>query len=455
MKCLKCGLELRKGKNKCLVCGYDNKLEDASELELPILKEEVVEITDTDANLSDNDFTIELKDLPEDETFDKFVGLDEEMEGNELLLKENYEDDDTKDVSVDLGKTISISSLEENKNKEEDLSLIDDINKQIDEINEEASVEQTTLDDDTQVNNSIEEDLSSKDSFNKRKKILAITGTCCLLLAVIIVVFLIFNNSSKKMGVSSNYMDSFVKALQVYYDTRDIDDVIYVLDEIKKEPEKVKKVQERTRTICDSWVLLYLGEEANSKEKFDEISIKYKDLFNGLHSYALVKYDDNYIKALNDADYEELISQIDDIYSDSTTFFDALSYYNENDYNKAYYIFEKIEKENSYYDKAISFKSTIIGDVLSLLNKDIKKVESGIEDLNDSEKLDVYTQIESIILEYNNVYTSINLSSDEDYQQLLSLYTSKVSTYTDKVFNNPSNIDKNEETDEPIKGVVE
>lgn len=449
MICLNCGNKLKGDEHKCPVCGYEKK-EKPLEFELPVLKakEDVIELDDTDTNLSDNDFEIELKDAPEDDSFDKFdvktTLEDDESHEDDGAEEESDEIDKNIELEddINLEKTRSISPISDEEEISE-LSFIDDINKQIDEVNSEAQEEIVSLNSNEEEHEpsieykeettSVDDSLKTADSLKKRKNIFMITGIVFLLLAIIVFIVLLISNSNKKEDVKDTYLEDMASALQTYYDTGEIDDIIYVLEDVKGDADKVKKIQAKTRTVCDSWMLLYFDEETIDKEEFESISEKYKGLINGLHSYALVKNNNLRIKALNDTDYDELIRQANDIYSDSVVYFDALSYYNEKDYNRSYYGFDRIEESNRYYEKAISYKNKIIDNIMEILNNDIKKIEAGIENLDDKDKLVRYTEIESIIFEYNNVYSSVELSSSEEYQSLLNTYTSKVSEYNDKV----------------------
>lgn len=449
MICLNCGNKLKGDEHKCPVCGYEKK-EKPLEFELPVLKakEDVIELDDTDTNLSDNDFEIELKDAPEDDSFDKFdvktTLEDDESHEDDGAEEESDEIDQNIELEddINLEKTRSISPISDEEEISE-LSFIDDINKQIDEVNSEAQEEIVSLNSNEEEHEpsieykeettSVDDSLKTADSLKKRKNIFMITGIVFLLLAIIVFIVLLISNSNKKEDVKDTYLEDMASALQTYYDTGEIDDIIYVLEDVKGDADKVKKIQAKTRTVCDSWMLLYFDEETIDKEEFESISEKYKGLINGLHSYALVKNNNLRIKALNDTDYDELIRQANDIYSDSVVYFDALSYYNEKDYNRSYYGFDRIEESNRYYEKAISYKNKIIDNIMEILNNDIKKIEAGIENLDDKDKLVRYTEIESIIFEYNNVYSSVELSSSEEYQSLLNTYTSKVSEYNDKV----------------------
>ena len=136
---------------------------------------------------------------------------------------------------------------------------------------------------------------------------------------------------------------------------------------------------------------------------------------------------------MTEKDYEELMIQFNDIYNDSAIFYDALELNKAKDYNKAFYMFSRVEESNSYYEKSVTYLSIIVEDIIEMINKDISKLEKNIDTLEDSEKLKVYTSIEQIIISYNNLYVSVELNEKNDYQELLSLYTCKVSEYTDKV----------------------
>ncbi len=402
MKCLKCDKEFEDGLSNCPFCGQEV---ENTEMEMPQLKKD-----DEEEN---TEVTKEIASLSPDE---------EDTESSEL------------------DKTVSISSLSDTKELK-DLSLIDDINKQIDTINEEENKEDVEINEESK-----EENLSSKESFYKRRKVLFITGIVSLILAIIIISILLLKKDNNDNDIVTDYLKEYETALQTYYDTEEIDDVIYVLESVKNDEAKVKKIQSKTRVIFDSWVLLYIDEEADSLDEYDEITDKYKKLLNGLHTYAIVKLDDNYITALTDYDYEELRKQIEDVYSDCIVFFDALSYYNEKDYDRAYYMFDVIDENNSYYERSKSYKNRILNNVIALLNNDIDKITLGIDELTDEAKLQKYVSVEEVIISYNSVYSNLNLNDNKEYQELLNLYTSKVSEYTDLV---SSNSEKENQQNEP------
>ena len=365
----------------------------------------------------------------------------------ELELKDKDKNDihselnKTKEYEFELGKTIAISTLEDTK--EFGGSLMDDINRQIEDINNEVASEDDVVVKVEDVDDIVEEPIAKKtiveeqvETLSTRKKILFFTGIAVLFLVFTVMGLWCFTKLNHKDNEAKvNYIDQMNVAMQTYYKTDEIDDILYILEDIKNDKEKVKKLQAKTRTICDSWVLLYLNEEVENKENFEKATSKYKNLLEGLYRYAIVKTDTNLVRALTEKDYNDLLIQFDNIYSDSAVFYDALELYNAKDYNKAYYMFSRIESVNSYYDKSVSYSNLIISNILDTMKKDISKLEANSETLDNAGKLEMYSKIEQIVIDYNSVYSNIDLTQNEEYQKLLSKYTSKVSEYTDKVLN--------------------
>lgn len=345
--------------------------------------------------------------------------------------------DKTKEFEIDLSKTIAINSLGNTKELDR-FSLIDDINNQIDEANRKAKEEKAAKEDnliveDVEVEKNIEE---LNNSIDTRRKVLVFTGVAVLVLVFTLVAiwFATEPNFNNKKAVVDP-LNQITEEMKNYYNTSDIDNILYLLEDIKNDKELVTKFQAKTRTICDSWVLLYLNEEVDSKDSFEKSTAKYKELLDGLYRYAIVKNDNGLVRALTEKDYNDLLIQFDNIYSDSVIFYDALELYNENDYNKAYYMFNKIDSTNSYYEKSVTYSNKILDDIIATLLSDIEKLEANIDSYDNARKLEIYSNIEQIIIDYNSVYSNIDLTSNEDYQEILSKYTSRVSEYTEKVLN--------------------
>ena len=394
MKCLKCKKTFKDTLDKCPFC--HTKVNSSSSIEF---KDNIELIEKMEQELSK---TIELKTT-------------------KRKIRDNRE--------VSLDETIAINVLNDNN-----FSLLDEINKQIDDINQEAQAELKKEEDN---NFDPEQELASIESFKKRRKVLVITGIASLaLIACTIVLFIISGNiKSTPNNVSLNYDQMLNNALNTYYETSEIDDLISLMNDIKKDEEKVNKLQIEVKNTCYSWVNNYQEEDAHSAEEFEKLTYEYKELIDGIFRYALIKKDDYYIRALSEEDYDEIIKQFDKIQDDSSAFYEALDLFNTKDYNKAYYMFGKITVDNTYYDKSIEYINKIYENIIELMNKDITKIEKDIDTLSDEEKLNIYILIEETILEYNNVY-NVNLSEYDKYQEILTKYTNMVSQYTDLVYGN-------------------
>ena len=324
MKCLKCKKTFKDTLKKCPFCNTEVKQIDVS---------------------SNDDFR---------EHIDLIEKMEDKLSKTIELKPTKRKKRDNRNVNLD--QTIAINVLNENS-----LSLMDEINKQIDTINEEANQDLNVI--------IPEEELATLDSFKKRRKVLVITGIASLVLIAVMIGLLLVTGSLKSSSKNSviDYEQVIKNSLDTYYNTNEIDDLIYVMEDIKKDDEKVDVLQSIVKNTCYGWVIRYKEEDAISSTNFEEITLKYKELINGVYRYALVKTNDQYIRALTEVDYDELMLQFDDIYNESLTFYEALDLYNEKDYNRAYYMFSKIEETNTFYDKSVTYLDKIYQNVIELL----------------------------------------------------------------------------------------
>lgn len=388
---------------KCLKCHkvFDDKIQDCP------FCHEINQSLDTLSDYESNENIIENKEKQLSKTM--------EVKPSKSKIRDDSE--------VSLDKTIAIGI--ENSD-----TLIDQINKQIDEMNEEVTIkENKTINDEADNIN-----LDSLDSFKKRRKVLIITAIISVILVSIIICLIVFTKDiSDKSKIEETFDQRLNNAITTYYKDKEIDDLIYLMEDVKKDSSKIEIIQIETSKECNNWLLNYVAEDSKSKKEFEDITYEYRELIDGLYRYALVKNEDAYIRALTEEDYDAIIIYFEDIYSQGLDFYDGLDLYNEKDYNRAYYMFSKIEEENTYYEKSLTYVDKIFENIIELLRNDILKIEKDINNLSDEEKLDLYITIEETILEYNNVYT-FELSDYEEYQNILNDYTSKVSEYTEKVY---------------------
>ena len=392
MKCPECGTDVFEDDKKCPSCGNKKFL----------------------AEVSSN------------ETFRNNLELLEKMEDN---LSKTIELKTTKKKKIDesdvsLEETIAINAINQ--------SLLDDINNQIDSINEDAKREEEKI---KQLLAEAEH-LNTSESFSKRRRVLIITAIFSMLFMFAISVVYIFSEYYlAEPGVPVEFSDSLKSALNNYYETNDIEPIVTLLEQSKRNEERVLELQFEVKISCQSWILRYSQTEVKNKKEFENLSVKYRKLIDDLYTYAIVKNEVHSIRALNEPDYDELIEQFNDIYSDGIVFYEAMDYYNTKDYNKAYYMFNKIEENNSYYDDSAKYINSVYERIIELLEKDIEKITKDIGTLSDEDKLSIYILVEETIIEYNNVY-DVDLDNNSEYQEILNFYSNKVNEYNYIVYDN-------------------
>ena len=367
-----------------------------------------------------------LAEVSSNETFRNNLELLEKMEDN---LSKTIELKTTKKKKIDesdvsLEETIAINAINQ--------SLLDDINKQIDSINEDARREEEKI---KQLLAEAEH-LNTSESFSKRRRVLIITAIFSMLFMFAISVVYIFSEYYiAEPVVPVEFSDSLKNSLNNYYETNDIEPIVTLLEQSKRNEERVIELQFEVKLSCQSWILRYSQTEVKNKKEFEALSAKYRKLIDDLYTYAIVKNEVHSIRALNEPDYDELIEQFNGIYSDGTVFYEAMDYYEAKDYNKAFYMFNKIEEDNSYYDDSVKYVNNVYDSIIELLEKDIEKITKDIGTLSDEDKLSIYILVEETIIEYNNVY-DVDLDNNSEYQEVLNFYSNKVNEYNYIVYGN-------------------
>lgn len=420
MKCLSCGMEVDEKFNICPNCGSVIKKKDTSvlddiDLELPILKEDAKKLDEKDmldslSSKFDNEEDLEEKTgIIEPIREDELSFVDEINRQTELVNNEEYESNEDSDSLLDLNQPI-----EENINNEFNI-----------EVSEEESMEEKK--------GSSFISLESPESVKKRTNILIITGIISLVvLAFLGITIKLFSGNNSKPK-EDGYSEILEKALNTYYETEKVDDIIYILEDYKKDNEVILDIQDKVKEKSDSWLNIYSETEYSASEEFENQTAKYRSLIRGLYEYANVKEDNAYIRALSDSDFNEVNQRLEDLYNDYKIYYEAIDLYNKKDYDKSYYMLEQIDDENSCYVNARLYMDRIMSNVVGIMKLDISNIEETTLNMTNKEKLEVYSQIEKIIKDYNEIYSNLDLSKNGEYSNLLTTYQDKVSAYTEKI----------------------
>lgn len=307
-------------------------------------------------------------------------------------------------------KTIAIQEINE------DLSLTGLINNQIEEFNEEEKeVKKVTKKKTTKRKSTKEGKFGSKKDIKLRKKILSIgLGISMLVIFSMLCIVIYFRSTNDKY----DYVYELNLIMDDYDNIKDNTSLYDVLAYVSKDNDKKEIVHTNIYDSINDWIANYKKKEYYSVEDFDENTETLKDNIKYIFDIDYKK-----IKLLDYEEYEDFIKEINSYYNDGKVFYEAVGYYNKNYYNQAYAMFDAVDEENQFNKKAIKYKDKIINDVLMLLNNDIEKLENDIkDDSTDKEKIEVYLEIENIIIVYDDIYSNLNLVDNDDYQSILNKY---------------------------------
>jgi len=347
---------------------------------------------------------------------------DNNIELPKLKDKENYPKKEVKNSEI---KKIIKESKNNDSLKEKKKNITQDKNNEKIDISKKDNDLKTT-DKNKEIKNE-EKKISAKESVKKHNKPLFFACLISLIISIIVLISIIygsFNNNLK-----GNYLILLDNALLTYHDDYNYEEILDILTSIKKDSNKIKNAQTKINEYGVKWIEEYLSQDIKTLGDFEEVSSKYKRLITDLHAKVIISDGNLNIKGLKDNDYDNLLKKLDKIYNDSSIYYQGIEYYNQNDYNKSYETFNKIEGSNTYYEKSQLFKNKILEDIIFLLEKDIEKIESTVKDLNEQEKLDVYIKIDKVLKDYLNVYNLVNLKEYTSYNIIVEEYQNKIASY--------------------------
>lgn len=468
MRCLICNKDIDGDFERCPECGSLLEQQSAFTSVLPVISEEderkkfleaIDAMEDDEVDLDDlpslNNLVTDLKDdsdkkiggVPFDTSeITKITDLDKtiEIEPIDTNLSDNEAEYDYNGVEVkdeyevtnpfldDMDKTVQFKPT---VTSEDDLSLTGLINKQIEDMNNGNEIKPYVADepvsdiDLTSDPEEVQEEyvFDSDDSIKQRKRTLI---TAFVIMIVIIcgcftALYIMDNKKSNENVVyNSSNTESFFNN---FINSNNDKELKKLLMDIRNNREELEKTQKEMYKLIEDKLEELNTNEYSSIVSFNNDSNKYKELLSDI--YAITETNgEGTIRLLNNGDYQKLIDKLDTSCNNAKPYFEALDLLNEKSYNEAYVLFSKIEEDNNYYYKAQSYLSIVVDDVLILIKNDVIKIESGIEELSDDDKLIRYSQIEDVIIAYSSLYEALDLNNNEDYTNLLNTYKEKVNS---------------------------
>lgn len=302
-------------------------------------------------------------------------------------------------------KTMAIVEIDK------EMSLTGLISNQIEKFNENDKV--VKKDEIINKKKSKESKFGSKRDIQLRKRILMFGMVISSILVFIIIGLVIY---FKNISNDYDYLYELNLILDDYNNINDKTEIYDILDYVYNDDEKIKVVHNNICNAISDWIVIYKQKEYYSIEEFDKVT----SILKGNISY-LFDIDYKNISLLEYDEYETFNRDINNYYNDGKLYYQAIGYYNKKYYNESFAMFDAINEDNQFYSKAEGYKDKIIDDVLILLNKDIEKLESNIKD-DSVGNLEIYLEIENVIVVYDDVYSNLNLSQNIDYQKKLEKY---------------------------------
>ena len=210
------------------------------------------------------------------------------------------------------------------------------------------------------------------------------------------IVFTLFYGANEAKRMNDDEVKSIESNINFYFETEKESVINDLLSDTKNNIDKLDNTQNVVKETCLKSINDFIGKDYENKFTYEET---YKNKLNLLEKLYLttIKSGTKEIRLLSKKDYEEVKKEFEDKYNHGNYYYIAVDLYNSKDYNEAYLNFQRITKENIYYDRAIEKSNLIIDNVMQLLEKDILSMNENIDKLSLDEKLKRYNQIDKVI----------------------------------------------------------
>ena len=309
MRCPKCDTEILDNSKVCPNCNAYLSKDDDLNIELPMMKKDPQEES--------------VEDLPDTKEY----VLDYEKPKKEIEIEASNENIDA------IPDTEGVSSPTVNDLLEYEPDLPETEEEQANKI----------------------EELNEQETLKVKKNYLFVCGAIGIIVLMLTLFILgaIRNNNTNKYDLKGQIS----KALTTYYNSNgeNYSELNTVLEHAYKEENKLDSAREETYHAIDEWLDEYLNTEAKNAEEFSSATTKYRKIVSNIYN----KVEVDKVKLVEEDKYKDYVTRLERISLDSKIFYKALDFYNNNDYNEAYKIFDSIDETNSYHTKALEYKTKI------------------------------------------------------------------------------------------------
>ncbi len=273
-------------------------------------------------------------------------------------------------------------------------------------------------------------------SIPKQKKIIMAIVSIIVIISLIILGVLLSNPIKK---VEDN-LDSYYN----HYQENDIKELVTIgkiLKNNKNDPKTLNSIKESTSKSLNNWVKNFNTEYQNREtldNTYDKLTSILKNIYNYYHGLEYI---------LSDKLYQKYTEELDSLYRSKVNYFYGKEYEGNNDY-QTYYYYQKVVKDDCYYKEVSKYINNYISDELHKVIEEAKNKVKDKDKTNNEEMLKALTE-ELKYLKENKTSNNIDLSINQEYQDLYNEVLKNIVTYLEKIIaenkDNEENITKIDE----------
>lgn len=250
---------------------------------------------------------------------------------------------------------------------------------------------------------------------SKKNKIIMGIVLIIVIIALIILSILL-NNPIKKI---EDGLEKYYNKYNEVNNNHALKDIGKVLKSNKNNSEVLNNIKKTTKKQITKWVKNFNTNYKNIEEikkAYDKTNGAINDLYN------------TYSGLININEYNELKNELDTIYYSKQAYINGLENETKKENYYAYYYYQKVNKEDSYYNKASKFINTYLSEENKKLQEEANKFIK-LDGASNKDILECYIkQLEYI--EKNKKKNNIDLSITEDYKKIYNESTKKIFEYT-------------------------